>query len=161
MVCFRRTEGEWRFRLYRMPGVLASLRTSPSFKYGDITPRLGLLFSENPIVCHYISSHKSLGFLVFVPAIMPAFPLRRSTPQDGNPSDSKRALFVGIASMILALCSLVLCARFVGRRVTKNVVGADDYLVIIAHVRGNFSIPCPKPDLNIEWYQGSSLCKNL
>lgn len=71
---------------------------------------------------------------------MPAFPLRRSTPQDGNPSDNKGSLFVGIASMILALCSLILCARFVGRRVTKNVVGADDYLVVIAHVRGNLSI---------------------
>lgn len=160
MVCFRRTEGEWRFRLYRMPGVLAVLRTSQSFKYGDITPRLGLLLSKRSIVCHCIF-HQSLGFLVFVPAIMPAFPLRRSTPQDGNPGDNKASLFVGIASMILALCSLVLCARFVGRRVTKNVVGADDYLVIIAHVRGNFSIPSLKPDLNTEWYQGSSLYKNL
>lgn len=157
MVFFRRTEGGWRLRLYRMPGVLAVPRTSQSFKYGDITPRLGLLFSKSPIVCHYISLHKSLGFLVFVPAIMPAFPLRRSIPQDGNPSDNKGSLFVGIASMILALCSLVLCARFVGRRVTKNVVGADDYLVIIAHVSGNFSIPSLKPDLNTEWYQGSSL----
>lgn len=72
---------------------------------------------------------------------MPAFPLRRDTSQDGNPSDNKESLFVGIASMILALCSLVLCARLVGRRVNQNVVGADDYLVIIAQVKGNLSIP--------------------
>lgn len=72
---------------------------------------------------------------------MPAFPLRRSTHQDGNLSDNKGSLFVGIASMMLAFCSLILCARFAGRRVTKNVVGADDYLVVIAHVRANLSIP--------------------
>lgn len=79
---------------------------------------------------------------------MPAFSLRRSAPQDGNRSGIKGSLFVGIASMILALCSLILCARIVGRRVTKNMIGADDYLVIIAHVRQNSSIP--QPDLNTE-----------
>lgn len=79
---------------------------------------------------------------------MPAFPFRRSTPQDGNPSDNKGSLFVGIASMMLALCSLVLCGRFYGRRVNKNVVGADDYLVIIAHVRRNLSIPSLIPTQN-------------
>lgn len=142
-----------------MPGVLAVLRTSQSFKYGDITPRLGLLLLIRPIVCHYISSHKSLGFLDFVPAIMPAFPLRRSTPQDGNSGGNKGSLFVGIASMILALCSLVLYARLVGRRVTKNVVGADDYLVMIAHVRGNSSIPSLISTQND--HQGSNLYKNL
>lgn len=41
---------------------------------------------------------------------------------------------------MLALCSLVLCARFVGRRITKNVVGADDYLVMLAHVSGVLSV---------------------
>lgn len=90
---------------------------------------------------------------------MPAFPLRRSPPQNGNLGDSKGSLFIGIASMILALCSLVLCARFVGRRVTKNVVGADDYLVIIAHVSQNFSIL--QPDLNQNDIKGSSLYKDL
>lgn len=72
---------------------------------------------------------------------MPAFSLRRSTTQDGNSNDNKGPLFVGIGTMILALCSLVLCGRFVGRRITKNVVGADDYLAMVAHVRESFSIP--------------------
>lgn len=71
---------------------------------------------------------------------MPAFSFRRSTTQDGNPNYNKGSLFVGIGTMMLALCSLVLCARFVGRRITKNVIGADDYLVTVAHVRGFFPL---------------------
>lgn len=69
---------------------------------------------------------------------MSAFSFRRSTTQDGNPRDSQGSLFLGIGTMMLALCSLVLCARLVGRRITKNVVGADDYMVMVAHVRGSF-----------------------
>ena len=72
---------------------------------------------------------------------MPTFSFRRSATQDGNSSYDKGPLLIGIATMMLALCSLILCARFVGRRITKNVVGADDYLVVVAHVRGNLSIP--------------------
>lgn len=72
---------------------------------------------------------------------MLAFSLRRSTTQDGNSNGNKGPLFVGIGAMILALCSLVLCARFVGRRITKNVVGADDYLAMVAYVRESFPFP--------------------
>lgn len=72
---------------------------------------------------------------------MPAFSLRRSTTHDGNANDNKGSLFVGIGIMILAMCSLVLCARFVGRRITKNVVGADDYLALVAYVRESFPFP--------------------